>query len=77
MSTNKWLDMAVGICLVMIIAVVTVYSFESGGTASVIPVTGSQEIPITLCCLRTHEKVHPVTQPIQGETNESASPGSP
>ena len=77
MSTNKWLDIAVGICLVMIIAVVTAYSFESGGTASVIPVTGSQEIPITLCCSRTHEKVHPVTQPIQGETDEFASPGLP
>jgi len=77
MSTNKWLDIAVGICLVMIIAVVTAYSFESGGTASVIPVTGNQEIPITLCCSRTHEKVHPTIQPTQGEINESASPSLP
>ncbi len=77
MSTNKWLDIAIGICLVVIIAVVTAYSFESGSTESVIPVTGEQEISILLCCTRVHEKIHFALRPIQSETSESGGSGSP
>jgi hypothetical protein len=78
MSTEKWLNTAVGICLVVILAVAVVYApYKSGDNEYVIPVTGEEEIPFTLCCSRVHEKVHPVTQSLQSETNESASPNVP
>ena len=75
MSTSKWLEVAVGICLVMIIAVVTAYSFESGSVESAIPVTGCPEIPL-LCGSRAHGKIQPVVQPIHIDSGESVSPGS-
>jgi len=78
MSTEKWINIAtIGMSLVLVMVIVAVYAFESGGTESVIPVTGEQGISFTLCCTRVHEKIHSATQPVQSEVDETASPSPP
>jgi hypothetical protein len=78
MSTEKWLNTAVGICLVVILAVAVVYApYKGGDDEYIVPVTGGDEMPFTLCCSRVHEKIHPVTQSLQSETNVTTSPNVP
>jgi len=76
MYAQKWINGTVIVMsLVLIVGIVAMYTFESGVT-SIIPVTGSQEIPL-LCSSRAHGKIQPVIQPVHIEAGESTSPGLP